>query len=87
MALLTFAEADKLIAADRPTPPQTRILQLCEGAGNMLVEWQDGIFIEPMGVAASRKDVRALVYHGLVYEPGSLPIARGGPGPLEEEIA
>jgi hypothetical protein len=45
------------------------LLQLCESAGNRLVEWTDGIWIEPVGIAASREDVRALVHHGFVHAP------------------
>ncbi len=70
---------------DEPTPAQKRILLLlCEDNRRRLVEWTDGVFIEPIGVAANRKDVAALVRHGLVHAPGSLPVARGGPGALEE---
>lgn len=66
-------------------PAQKRILlQLYECQANRLVEWTDGIFIEPLGIAATRMDVHALVRQGLVYPPGSIPIARGGPGPLED---
>lgn len=79
---MTSSDAGMYETEYEPTQAQKRILfHLCEE--NRLVEWQDGIFIEPLGIAANREDVDALVRHGFVHAPGSLPIARGSDGPLE----